>query len=404
MLDEEYLSGCYRNLKKGRVPGTDGQTVEEYGKNLEGNLRELVLRLKKMQYRAQALRRSYIPKGNNGLRPLGIPAVGDKVVQMGITGILEAIYEPLFTEMSYGFRKGKSQHMALKRIGEVVTTKPVNYIIDADIEGFFNNVEHRWLIKFLEHKINDRNLIRIIVRILKSGVMENGQYCRTEEGTPQGGVISPMLANIYLHYVLDLWMEKRIKKQANGYVEMIRYADDFIICVEKKEEAEEIILKLKERLSEFGLRLSEEKTKLVSFGRNVEKDNDNKPGTFNFLGITHFCTKSRKGSFKIGRRTSKARYSQKLTELSNWLRKVRNFYKLKELRSIIRLKLIGHYNYYGISENYIMINKYYKTTRRLFFKWLNRRSQRKSFTWEKYLKYLERYPLPKPGIEVSFYK
>jgi group II intron reverse transcriptase/maturase len=404
MLDEEYLRECYRDLKKGKVPGIDGQTVEQYGESLEENLQELVSRLKNMQYRAQALRRSYIPKGSNGLRPLGIPAVEDKVVQMGITKILEAIYEPNFTEMSYGFRKGKSQHMALKRIGEVISTKPVNYIIDADIEGFFNNVKHNWLLKFLEHRINDRNLIRIIVRILRSGVMEQGEYYKTTEGTPQGGVISPMLANIYLHYVLDLWMERKVKRQAEGYVEMIRYADDFIICVENKTEAHNIIEMLKERLAKFGLKLSEEKTKLVSFGRNAGKDDEDKTGTFNFLGLTHYCTKSRQGKFKVGRKTSKARYNQKLKQVNEWLRRARNFYKLKEIWRLIRLKLIGHYNYYGVSENYIMIEKYYKTIKKLLFKWLNRRSQKKSYTWKKYLKYLERYPLPMPRITVSFYR
>lgn len=403
MLDEEYLRECYRDLKKGKQPGIDGQTVEQYGENLEENLQKLVSKLKNMQYRAQALRRSYIPKGNKGLRPLGIPAVEDKVVQMGITKILEAIYEPNFTEISYGFRKGKSQHMALKRIGEAITTKPVNYIIDADIEGFFNKVEHNWLLKFLEHRIKDRNLIRIIVRILKSGVMEEGEYYRTTEGTPQGGVISPMLANIYLHYVLDLWMERKVKKQAEGYVEMIRYADDFIICTENKTEANNIIQMLKERLAKFGLKLSEEKTKLISFGRNAGRDNEYKTGTFNFLGLTHYCTKSRKGNFKVGRKTSKAKYNQKLKEINDWLRKARNFYKLKEIWRLVRLKLIGHYNYYGVSENYVMIEKFYKTIKRLLFKWLNRRSQKKSYTWEKYLKYLERYPLPKPRIAVSFY-
>lgn len=404
LLTEEYLAQCYQELKKNKAAGMDGVSVEQYGERLEENLRELVGRMKAMSYRPQSVRRVYIPKAQGGQRPLGIPAVEDKIVQKGISEILKAIFEPNFINESYGFREGVGCHDALKKLGQEIFSKPVNYILDADIKGFFDNVNHKWLTEFLSHRINDKNLIRLIVRFLKSGVMEDGKYMKTERGTPQGGVISPILANIYLHYVLDLWVKIVVRKQARGYVEIVRYADDFVIMTQYKDDCEAILENLRERLEKFGLELSETKTRVVRFGRTADgHDEDNKPGTFDFLGITHYCTKSRKGGFKIGRKTSKSRLNRRLKEMNEFLRNNRNRYKLKELWKMIRQKLLGHYHYYGMSENSKSINHYKMKVERLLFKWLNRRSQKKSFNWVNFSKYLRKYPLPPPKIYVSFY-
>jgi RNA-directed DNA polymerase len=404
MLSTGYLTECYLELKKNKAPGIDGVSVKQYGEGLDENLRKLVERMKTMSYRPQEVLRVYIPKAQGGKRPLGIPAVEDKIVQKGISEILKAIFEPNFIEESYGFREGKGCHDALKKVGQEIISKPVNYVLDADIKGFFDNVSHEWMVKFLEHRINDKNLIRLIVRFLKSGVMEDGKYMKTEQGTPQGGIISPVLANIYLHYVLDLWFKKVLRKQLRGYAEIVRYADDFLILVQCKEDCEKILESLRERLAKFSLELSEAKTSIVRFGRTADKkDKDNQPGTFEFLGFTHYCAKSRKGYFKVGRKTSKTRFSRKIKEVSEYLRINRNRYKLSELWKKLRLKLLGHYRYYGVSENSRSIHIYSMKVERLIFKWLNKRSQKKSFNWTSFKLYLSRYPLPRPKIYVSFY-
>lgn len=404
MLNEEYLTMCYHGLKKNKASGIDRVSVREYGDGLEGNLRKLVERMKTMSYRPQNVLRVYIPKAQGGQRPLGIPAVEDKIVQKGISGILKAIFEPNFIEESYGFREGRGCHDALKKVSQEITNKPVNYVLDADIKGFFDNVSHDWMVKFLEHRINDKNLIRIIIRFLKSGVMEDGKYMKTEQGTPQGGVISPVLANIYLHYVLDLWFKKVLRKQLRGYAEIVRYADDFLILVQYKEDSEKALAMLRERLAKFDLELSEAKTSIVRFGRGAAKgSNSDKPGTFDFLGFTHYCAKSRRGYFKVGRKTSKKRLSRSLREMNDFLRESRNRYELRELWKKLKQKLLGHYHYYGVSENSRSLSSYHLRVTELAFKWLNRRSQKKSFNWSEFNLYLGKHPLPRPKIYVSFY-
>jgi RNA-directed DNA polymerase len=404
LLTEDYLAECYHALQKNKAPGIDNVSVKEYGEELEVNLRNLVGRMKTMSYRPQNVLRKYIPKAQGGMRPLGIPAVEDKIVQKGISEILKAIFEPNFIDESYGFRQGLGCHDALKKLSTEIFSKPVNYVLDADIKGFFDNVDHKWMTKFLEHRINDKNLIRIIDRFLKAGVMEEGKYMKTEQGTPQGGVISPVLANIYLHYVLDIWFKKVLRKQLSGYAEIVRYADDFVILIQNKEDCGKILESLRERLTKFSLELSEAKTSIIRFGSTADKsDKDNKPGTFDFLGFTHYGAETRKGNYKVGRKTSKKRFSRRIKEMDEFLRINRNRYKLKELWSMIRLKLLGHYRYYGVSENSKGIQDYKYKVERLLFKWLNKRSQKKSFNWNSFNLYLKMFPLPKPKIYVSFY-
>lgn len=406
LLNEESLSECFKMLKKGRASGVDGVSVEEYELNLESNLKMLVSRMKTQAYKPLPVRRTYIAKANGKMRPLGIPAVEDKIVQRGIARILEAIYEVDFLDFSYGFRPHRSCHQALKQLNQIIMTKPINHIIDADIKGFFDHVDHDWMMKFLGHRISDSNFLRLIKRFLKNGYMEEGSLHAAVEGTPQGGVVSPILANVYLHYALDLWIEKVVKRQCKGVVEMVRYADDFVICVQYKEDAVRVLGLLKERLGKFKLELADDKTRLIEFGRFAKQNSEAKglsPATFNFLGFTHFIDRTRKGGFKLGRKTDGKKLRLKLKEINLWLKASRNLYPIEEIWKTLRAKLRGHFQYYGVSGNFRSIGIFGCLTRKLTFKWLNRRSQKKSFNWEGFTTYLKRHPLPMPAIHHDFY-
>lgn len=401
LLREEFLAECFADLKKGKALGVDGMSLEEYERNLDGNLMRLVQQMKKQSYRPQPVRRAYIPKSNGRKRPLGIPTVEDKIVQMGITKILEAMFESNFMDASYGYRTGRSCHTALAAVDKAIMERQTNFIVDADIKGFFDNVDHRWMIECLKQRVADTNLLRLIVRFLKAGVMEEGKYLETDKGTPQGGILSPVLSNIYLHYVLDLWLEKKLKKECKGYVEVIRYCDDFIICAQIKADGEKIMEALKERLGKFGLSLSEEKTRLIGFGRFERQRATRrkaKAATFDFLGITHYCGKMKWGKFKLGRRTSARKFQMKLHAMNEWLKSVYSMVSPADIWDVLKGKLVGHYRYYGVSGNYESISNFYYRTERLVFKWLNRRSDKKSFNWAQFQTYLKKYPLPKPRI------
>lgn len=406
LLNEGFLAQCFRELKRGKAPGIDGVRWEEYAEELTENLRGLVERLKAKRYWPQPVKRVYIPKDEKSMRPLGLPVVEDKVVQMGITRILEAIFEVDFLEVSYGFRSGRSCHDALDRLDKAIMSKPVSYIVEADIKGFFDHVDHKWLMECLRQRISDPSFLRLIGRFLKAGIMEEGKYVETGEGTPQGGILSPVLSNIYLHYVLDLWFERRMKRELSGYAEENRYADDFVICLQYREDGERVLEALRERFAKFGLSLSEEKTRLVEFGRyagvNAERRGE-KPDTFDYLGFTHFIDRSRRGKFKVGHRTSKKKFRAKMKAMNGWLKSVRNAVKLREWWSVLRAKLLGHYRYYGISGNLSRIRRYYFRVLVLVYKWINRRSQRRSYNREGFAHYLEYYPLPKPRIYRNLY-
>ena len=333
LLNETTLKECFRMLDKKKAAGIDNVTYGEYEVYLNTNIQKLVKRMKEGKYYPQPVRRTYIPKGDGKLRPLGIPALEDKIVQMGITRILNAIFEPNFLDCSYGYRKGKDCHVALKRLDNTIMLKPVNHVIDADICGFFDNVEHEWMMKMLQEKIADKNLLKLIKRFLKAGVMEDGKITIADEAVPQGGLISPILSNIYLHYALDLWIEKVVKRDAKGFVELIRYCDDFVVLGQYKEDVDMILKATNERLNKFGLNLSQEKTRIIEFGRYATQNAERKgckPATFDFLGFTHICDKSRKGNFKVGRITRKKKYNAKLIEMNDWLKSIRNVVKIKE--------------------------------------------------------------------------
>jgi len=406
-VNEANLAECYRELKANKACGIDGETVEAYGKNLQERLNQLVESMKSKQYRPKPVKRVYIPKaGKNEKRGLGIPSVEDKLVQIMLKKILEQIYEAEFLDVSYGFRPKLSCHDAVKALHKAVMTKPINYIVEVDIKGFFDNVNHYWLQRCLEEKIVDRNLLWLVRRFLKAGVVEDGKQLATELGTPQGGVISPLLANIYLHYVLDLWFKKEIKSQAKGRMELIRYCDDFVVCCESEKDAKNFLELLHTRLEKFGLQVSENKTKVLKFGRQVWKQaqrSKEKVETFTFLGFTHYCGKSRQGYFVIGHKTSKENLSRKLKETKEWLKKIRNKLRLKDWWPVLKSKLIGHYNYFGVSGNYRCLTKFYQSVFWMLFKWINRRSHKKSMNVEQYQNYLQWNPLPTPRICHAMY-
>jgi len=401
LLTEDFLLGCFRELKRDKAAGIDGVRVKEYEVRLEENLKGLVGRLKAKEYKPQPVRRVYKTKSNGGKRGLGIPTVEDKVVQMGIKKILEAIFEVDFLDVSFGFRPNRSCHQALDVLDKIIMTRPVNLVVDMDIKEFFDTIDHNWLMKCLKQRIKDTSLLRLIVRFLKAGIMEEGKFYRTDRGTPQGGVLSPLLANIYLHYILDLWFEKKVKRQLRGFAQLIRYADDFIVLFQSGKEAEEFGERLKQRLAKFGLSTAFGKSRIMEFGRLVwqkARKEGKKMATFDFLGFTHYGDKTRKGKFKLGRKTASSKFRQKIKAMNDWLKKVRNLVELKEWWGVLRLKLLGHYRYYGISGNMQAVRRFYILTSRLAYKWINRRSQKKSYTFKQYCRFKEYNPLPEPKI------
>lgn len=407
LLNEQSLTQCHHELPNKKAAGINGTTKEQYNDSLEENIEDLVSRLKSKSYRPVPVRRMYIPKLNsNKMRPLGIPEHEDKIVQKGITKILNAIYENDFLDCSFGFRPNRNCHDALKIVNQYIEKRAVSYVVDVDIKGFFDNVDHKWMMEFLKLRITDPNLLRIISRFLKGGYMEEGKRYKTDTGTPQGGVISPILANVYLHYVLDLWFEKVVRKQCKGQAFIVRYADDFVCCFQNKSEAHQFFHSLNARLKKFNLEIAEDKTKIIPFGRfaekNAKRDGTGKPDTFDFLGFTHYCGISKHGKFRVKRKTSRRKVQGKLRETKEWLKNNRN----KDIHMIMdrfKRSLIGYYNYYCITDNTQTVNNFKEKIQRLLFKWLNRRSQRKSFTWDKFRLFLNKHPLPSPRIKVNIY-
>jgi len=402
IYDVDNLRVCYDALDANKATGVDGVTKQEYGRNLEGNLRDLSARLKRMGYRPGPKRRSYIPKpGSEKGRPLGISNLEDKIVEEAAKRTLESIYEAVFEDSSYGYRPGRNQHQCLDALGRAMQQGKVKHVVEADIKSFFDRVNHEWMVKFLRHRIGDERVIRLIIRMLKSGIMEDGLTRATEEGTPQGSILSPLLSNIYLHYVLDLWFSRRVSRQSRGEAYYFRFADDFLACFQYKDDAESFRLRLEDRVEGFGLQLAEEKTRCIEFGRFAREDaykRGEKPKEFTFLGFAHYCGKTKEGYFKVKRRTSRKKLGQSLRKFTDWARKARHVLKKGEMLRQARSRMVGHLNYYAITDNLERCSYYAYCAERILFKWLNRKSQRKAYTWESFAQALAWVGWPKARV------
>lgn len=384
-------------LEHDAAAGIDGETWRHYGENLKGNLEDLSGRIARGGYRARPVRRVYIEKADGRKRPLGIPVLEDKIVQRSAVEVLNAIDEVDFLGFSYGFRPGRSQHQALDAVAYGMWKKMVKWVLDADIQSFFDTLSHEWLVKFLEHRIADRRVIRLIQKWLNAGVLEDGKRMFSEIGTVQGGSISPLLGNIYLHYALDQWIEQWRKTQAKGDVLVVRYADDFIAGFQHRNEAEQLLADLRERFRKFGLKLHPDKTRLIEFGRFAAEDRKNrgqgKPETFNFLGFTHCCGTDQRGKFTVVRKTMRQKMLKKLKEVHLELQRRRHQPVDKQGRYVQAL-VRGHVRYYGVPLNSRRIRAFRVLVIRLWKKWLSRRSQRGYLTWDRMQRYIDRWVPP----------
>ena len=400
VYDVARLRAAYLALKRDAAAGVDGETWQSYGQTLEANLHDLSDRLKRGAYRARPVRRVYIPKADGRQRPLGVPALEDKIVQRAVVEVLNAIYDTDFLGFSYGFRPTRSPHHALDALSVGLDTKPVNWVLDADIRGFFDTLDHGWLIRFVEHRVADRRVVRLIQKWLAAGVLEDGQRIVSEVGTVQGGSVSPLLANIYLHYVFDLWVQRWRTTQAQGDVVVVRFADDFVVGFQHRGEAERFLAALRERFARFGLTLHPDKTRLIEFGRYADQTRrargDGKPETFNFLGFTHSCAKTRKGRFTVLRQTVRTRWQTKLRAVKTELRR-RLHQPVPEQGAYLRAVVLGHNRYYGVPLNGPALSAFREAMARLWWRVLRRRSQGNHLTWRRMGAYVARW-LPTPRI------
>lgn len=399
LFNKESLLECYHGLDKNKAVGIDGVDKETYGKNLDANLDDLLMRMKKMAYRPGPVREVLIPKeGKPGAtRPLGISGFEDKIIQRMMQRIIESIYEPLFLNCSYGFRPGKSCHHAIKDLQNYLHMNDIQTIIDIDLKNYFGTIDHQLLEIILRKKIKDPKLMRYIIRMFKAGVLSEGDLKISEEGVPQGSICSPIFSNIFAHYVIDLWIQDEVKPNCKGKVQLFRYADDAVICCQFEEDAEIHREILPKHLAEFKLQLNEEKTKLISFDKNKARMGHTQ-GFFDFLGFTFYFGKSRAGKIVPKLKTRAKSINSKLKKVTAWFKQNRNKMPLREIWKTFCSKLRGHVQYYGVSHNLQCVEKFLHESTRIAFKWINRRSQRKSFCWEKFELFLEKFPLPKAKI------
>lgn len=398
------LREAYYALKREASAGMDGETWHHYGERLEDNLRELSERLQRGAYRAKPVARVYIPKSDGRQRPIGIPVLEDKIVQRAAAEVLQAVYEADFKGFSYGFRPGRGPHDALDAVTVGIERRKVRWVLDADIRGFFDTIDHGWMVKFIEHRIADRRVVRHIKKWLNAGVLEDGQWKKAEEGTPQGGSISPLLANVYLHYVLDQWADSWRKRRAHGDVIIVRYADDFIVGFQHRRDGVRFLAELRERFRKFNLELHPEKTRLIEFGRfadtNRKGRGEGKPETFHFLGFTHICGRTRQGKFCVLRQTIAKRQQAKLRELKAELRR-RLHHPVPVVGQWLCSVLQGHYRYYGVPRNRAALSAFRWQVERLWHRTLKRRSQKHRLSWQRMRRLTHRW-LPYPHIHQPY--
>jgi len=400
MLNEEMLKDSWQYIRKDAAYGVDRVSAEEYKQNLDENIHQLVENLKKKRYRAKLVRRQYIPKANGKLRPLGIPATEDKLLQLAVKRILEAIYEQDFLESSYGYRPNIGALDAVEKLSNELQFGKYNYVLEADIKGFFDNINHEWLLKMLAERIDDKALLRLIEKWLKAGVLDtDGKVIHPGTGTPQGGIISPILANVYLHYVLDVWFEKVVKRHGTGKACIIRFADDYVCAFQNQSDAQRVYEVMGKRLGKFGLELSMEKTRVVSFSPN---ENPGK-NSFDFLGFEFRWGKDLKGKAHVKRRTARKKLRNSIKRFNEWCKENRHL-RLPELFSRLNAKLRGHYNYFGVIGNYLSLEQFYYHVQKTLFKYLNRRGQRRSYNWEGFNQLIVQFQLAKPHITKPRYR
>lgn len=394
LLSVANLQWCWSFLKKDAAPGVDKVDYYRYQENLLENIESLVDRLKKGTYKAKLVRRKWIPKGRDKQRPLGIPAIEDKLVQMAVKQILQAIYEEDFLDCSFGYRPKLGPLDAVRVLTQTLQFGKVGYVVEADIKGFFDNIDHQWMIKMLEERIDDRPFLRLIGKWLKAGILEeDGKVTNPMTGTPQGGIVSPVLANVYLHYALDLWVEKCIKRHCEGEAKLIRYCDDFVCMFQFRKDAEEFYKCLNGRLEKFRLEVAPEKTNIIQFSRFSKDDNK----TFEFLSFEFRWGGSRKGKRIVKKRTSRKKLRASVANFTQWVKENRSK-GLKYLIKTLNSKYRGYWNYYGVIGNYASLYTFYDQTQRILFKWLNRRSQRLSYNWNSFQQMLDTAGIETPRI------
>lgn len=391
LVNEETLREEHRKQSGRKATGVDGVTKEEYGEQLNENLNDLIGRMKQFSYKPKAVRRTYIPKANGSMRPLGIPSYEDKLVQGVMANILNDVYEPRFLDSSHGFRPERNAHQVVRFMNQTIMTRKVNYVLEADIKGFFDNVDHDWLMKFLGNDIEDKNFLRYIKRFLIAGVMEDGQQLASDRGTPQGGLISPILANVYLHYVLDWWFETCVKPELKGEAYYVRYADDFLMLFQYENEARQVMERLTQRLKAFSLEVATEKTRIVPIGRYKGGKEE-----FDFLGFTFFNTTTREGKYRLGVRTSKKKLKSKKQGVKAWL-KTQLTKPVSKTMETLAAAVRGHCNYYGVSGNFQSIQKYWKYLKYETYRMLNRRDQKGKLGYQKFLR-IWTYYVPQPQL------
>lgn len=390
-----------------KAVGIDGVTKEEYSKELEANLDKLEQSLKSKSYRPKPARGIEIPKGNGKTRPLSIYSYEDKLVQEALRRILEAVFEPCFYEEMMGFRPNRGCHTAIKFTSIMLEKRKTGWVLDADIKGFFDHLTHDWIIRFVESRIKDPNITRLLRRLLKSGIIKDYVYEGTEEGAGQGSVCSPILANIYMHYVLVWWFKEKIQPNLKGYSGLVVYADDFVVCFQYKSEAERFYDKLKKRMKIFGLEMEESKTRLIEFGRFAIQDRNargaGKPETFDLLGFTHYCSQGKGGRFRVKRKTSRKKFAKKCKEVNQKIKAMRTMH-LADIFKKMNQILTGYYCYYGITDNGRSLYKMLNKVEQMLFYWLNRRSQKRSYKWKEFHELLKVFPLAQPKIYLNVYQ
>jgi len=405
-VDVEALERAFRRQERRASAGVDGITMADYEQNLAGNLQDLCMRIHTERYRPQPVRRVYIPKADGGSRPLGVPALEDKIVQGAVAEVLSTIYEVDFMGFSYGFRPGRNPHQALSALRTAIMSQHVNWVLDADIRSFYDSIDHEWLMRMVAHRIADPRVLRLIRMWLEAGILESGEWHETEKGTPQGAGISPLLANIVLHYALDLWVHQWRRRHARGRVSIVRYADDFVMGFERAADARQMMADLKERLARFGLALHEDKTRLIEFGRLPamarRQRGARRPDTFAFLGFTHYCGWTREGKFIVKHKTQSKRVTRKLKALRQEARRTIHVPVVAQHRWYSSV-LLGHYGYYGVPHNWRALNGFLQEVRRIWFTCLKRRSQKnrnKGWDWFEALEAC--FPLPRPRVVHSW--